>query len=286
MEMASNNSYIILDSGSGRKLENVGGYILDRPCAQAVWEKSLPERDWKNVHAVFSRDDNSGWIVKKKLPDEWNIEINGLKFLISPTDFGHLGVFPEHRFCWKWMAERIKNTRQRPRVLNLFSYSGAATLAALKAGAEITHVDASQKINDWAKRNVKLNGFDTSQVKWITDDVIKYLKREDKRNSHHDGIILDPPSFGRGSKGEVFKIDTHLPAIIKLCRAVLNDNPAFIVLTCHTPGYTPLTLKNILTQAMDGLKGEIETAELTLDQGETLLPIPAGYFAGWKRNGL
>jgi 23S rRNA (cytosine1962-C5)-methyltransferase len=281
--MNPSGTYSVLDSGSGRKLEKVGSFILDRPCAQAVWNKSVSENEWKNVHAIFSREGGNSWSYRKTLPREWVIEIDGLKFYISPTDFGHLGVFPEHRYSWGFMAELIKSADRKLRVLNLFSYSGAATLAACKAGAEVTHVDASQKINDLAKRNIILNELDPAKVKWITDDVIKYLKREEKRGSRYDGIILDPPSFGRGSKGEVFKIDTHLPEIIKLCRSVMNDNPSFIILTCHTPGYTPLTLKNILTQAMKGKGGEIETRELTLDRGESPLPIPAGYFAAWKR---
>ena len=151
---------------------------------------------------------------------------------------------------------------------------------------EVTHVDASQKINDWAKRNIILNDLEPSKVKWITDDVIKYLKREEKRGSRYDGIILDPPSFGRGSKGEVFKIDTHLPEIIQLCKSVLAEKPSFLILTCHTPGYTPLTLKNILTQAMAGKGGKIDTTELTLDNNEAPLPVPAGYFAAWTKDGI
>lgn len=277
-------SYSILDSGSGRKLESVGGYVLDRPCAQAVWNKSLSENLWKNADAVFSREGGSNWSFRKKLPTEWVIEIDKYKFYISPTDFGHLGVFPEHRHSWRFMDELIRGSKRKLRVLNLFSYSGAATLAALKAGAEVTHVDASQKINDLAKRNISLNGFEPSNVKWITDDVIKYLKREEKRNSRYDGIILDPPSFGRGAKGEVFKIDTHLPEMVSLCKSVLNEKPSFLILTCHTPGYTPMILKNILVQTMNENKGVIETSELTLDDGESPLPVPAGYFSAWRSN--
>lgn len=285
--MNPNGVYSVLDSGSGRKLEQVGGFILDRPCAQAVWEKSLPESVWKDVHAIFSREGGNNWSYRKTLPREWVIDIDGLKFNISPTDFGHLGVFPEHRYSWEFITNAITNSEKKLRVLNLFSYSGAATLAAFKAGAEVTHVDASQKINDLAKRNISLNGLEPSKIKWITDDVIKYLKREEKRSSSYDGIILDPPSFGRGTKGEVFKIDTHLPEIIKLCKAVLSANPSFIVLTCHTPGYTPLTLRNILHQTMKGKDGDIDTKELTLDkESASSLPVPAGYFAAWKRKGI
>lgn len=284
--MTDTKKYRLLDSGAGRKLENVGGFIIDRPCGQAVWDKTLPAEKWHDIHAVFSREGGNSWSYRKKLPHEWVIDIDGLQFYISPTDFGHLGVFPEHRYAWGWIADRIKNSDKPLKVMNLFSYSGAATLACAKAGADVTHVDASQKINDLAKRNAELNGLKDAKIRWITDDVIKYLKREEKRGSKYDGVILDPPSFGRGSKGEVFKIDTHLPTILKLIRQVLSHEPAFIVLTCHTPGYTPLTLKNLLTQMMAGTYGETETCELTLDKGETEIPVPAGYFAAWKKQGI
>ncbi|WP_303850778.1 class I SAM-dependent methyltransferase [Seleniivibrio woodruffii] len=284
--MSKSGSYRLLDSGLGRKLEDVGGFIIDRPCGQAVWEKTLKDGRWQEVHAIFSREGGSSWSYRKNMPAEWIIDLDGLKFYISPTDFGHLGVFPEHRYSWGWVRERIQNAKKPLRVLNLFSYSGAATLAAAKEGADVTHVDASQKINDLAKRNMKLNEINPQKVRFITDDVIKYLKREEKRGSKYDGVILDPPSFGRGSKGEVFKIDTHLPEILKLIKKVLNPNPSFVVLTCHTPGYTPMTLKNLLTQMMAGVNGDIETSELTLDRGETEIPVPAGFFAAWKQQGL
>lgn len=284
--MAQSKSYRLLDSGQGRKLEDVGGFIIDRPCGQAVWEKTLKDGRWQEVHAIFSREGGSSWSYRKNMPAEWIIELDGLKFHISPTDFGHLGVFPEHRYSWGWVRERIVNANRPLKVLNLFSYSGAATIAAAKEGAEVTHVDASQKINDLAKRNLKLNGLESSKVRFITDDVIKYLRREEKRGTKYDGVILDPPSFGRGSRGEVFKIDTHLPEILKLIKKVLHQNASFVVLTCHTPGYTPMTLKNLLVQMMAGTKGEIETSELTLDRGETEIPVPAGFFAAWKRQGL
>lgn len=284
--MTDNKSYRLLDSGNGRKLEKVGAYIIDRPCGQAVWEKSLDAEKWHDVHAVFSREGGNSWSYRKNLPNEWVIDIDNIKFYISPTDFGHLGVFPEHRFSWDYVTECIVNANRPLKVLNLFSYSGAATIAAAKAGAEVTHVDASQKINDLAKRNSELNGLDKNRIRFITDDVIKYLKREEKRGSKYDGVILDPPSFGRGSKGEVFKIDTHLPEILKLIRKVMSAKPAFIVLTCHTPGYTPMTLKNLLTQMMKGFDGDSDALELTLDKGETEIPVPAGFFASWKQRGL
>lgn len=276
-------SYRLLDSGQGRKLEQVGQYTVDRPCGQAVWEKTLPAEKWHHTHAVFSREGGNSWSYRKNMPNEWIIEIDGIKFHISPTDFGHLGVFPEHRFSWQYITDRIEASGRPLKVLNLFSYSGAASIAAAKAGADVTHVDASQKINDLAKRNAELNGIPGGKIRWITDDVIKYLKREDKRGSKYDGVILDPPSFGRGSKGEVFKIDTHLPEILKLIRNILSQKPAFIVLTCHTPGYTPMTLKNLLYQMMKDFNGASEACELTLDKGETEIPVPAGFFAAWKQ---
>lgn len=284
--MTDIKKYRLVDSGNGRKLENVGGFIVDRPCGQAVWDKTLPAEQWHDIHAVFSREGGNSWSYRKKLPHEWIIEIDGLKFYISPTDFGHLGVFPEHRLSWQWMTEKIKNSGKPLKIMNLFAYSGAASIACAKAGADVTHVDASQKINDLAKRNAQLNEIPGAKIRWITDDVIKYLKREDKRGTKYDGVILDPPSFGRGTKGEVFKIDTHLPEILKLIKHVLSSEPAFIVLTCHTPGYTPMTLKNLLIQMMHGTYGEIETCELTLDKGETEIPVPAGFFAAWKKQGI
>lgn len=284
--MSDNRKYSLLDSGGGRKLENVGGFIIDRPCGQAVWDKSLSSAQWHDIHAVFSREGGNSWSYRKKLPSEWVIDIDGLKFYISPTDFGHLGVFPEHRFAWDWMGQRIKNSKKKLKIMNLFAYSGAATLACAKYGAEVTHVDASQKTNDLAKRNAHLNTIQDGKIRWITDDVIKYLRREEKRGTKYDGVILDPPSFGRGTKGEVFKIDTHLPEILKLIKKVLSPDPAFVILTCHTPGYTPMTLRNLLIQMMGANSGEISTREMTLDKGESTLPLPNGFFAAWKNKDL
>lgn len=262
-------NYSLLDSGNGEKWEQFGDYSLIRPCPQAVWR---PEKNHWTAEGRFSRDETNRWKFMKKIPDEWTISLHGVQLKIAPTDFGHLGVFPEHALQWQWMRKRIdKNTK----VLNLFAYSGAATLAAAQEGASVCHLDASKGMVDWARENAKLNRLENAPIRWIVDDALKFLKREERRGQFYDGILLDPPTYGRGSKGEVFKIETDIMPLLEACKAVLSSTPRFIIFSCHTPGLTPLALGHLMHQIF---KTEAETGEMALTS-EGALSIPSGSFA-------
>ncbi len=255
------NGYQLLDSGDGRKWERFGEYILNRPSPTAVWRPSGKiEAD-----ATFSRDGGNKWTYTRKLPPSWTIELEGILLKIAPTEFGHLGVFPEHAKLWESIPSNSK-------VLNLFAYSGGATLAAAKKGCSVCHVDASKGIIEWAKENAALNQLEKGQIRWIVDDAIKFLKREVKRGSRYDAIILDPPSFGRGAKGEVFKIERDLYPLLEFCVECLSDTPKLFVLTCHTPGFTPTVLSQLLGQFFEG---KPDAFEMMLES-KGALSIPSG----------
>jgi 23S rRNA (cytosine1962-C5)-methyltransferase len=261
-------SYQLIDSGNELKWERFGPYTLCRPCPQAVWR---PQKKGE-ADASFSREGGSRWISQKKLPASWEIELCGVKMKIAPTDFGHLGLFPEHAALWQWMRERI---RKGDKILNLFAYSGGATLAAAQEGAEVCHLDASKGMVDWARENAARNGLEKAPIRWIVDDAVKFLKREEKRGSRYEGIILDPPTFGRGSKGEVFKIEQEILPLLEQCAAVLSARPRFVIFSCHTPGFTPLVLEHLMAQVF-GKKAEAN--EMVLESPGTL-PIPSGAVA-------
>jgi 23S rRNA (cytosine1962-C5)-methyltransferase len=282
----SETTYRLLDAGNSRKLEQFGPVVLDRPCAQAVWRPQLPEREWRQADARFSREDGNGWSIRGTLPESWQASIDGITFRLEATDFGHVGVFPEHLRSWRWLREFLGDDAKANAavsVLNLFAYSGGATLAAARLGCPVCHLDASRKMVAWARENAALNGLEEAPVRWIVDDVQKFLAREQRRESSYQGIILDPPSFGRGKRQELFKIDDHLLEILAQCRAVLAKDARFIFLSCHTPGYTPLVLNHLLSQAMAGLGGKVTAGEMVLGEGQDVLPVPSGTYAIWSR---
>lgn len=283
--MKSDNHYSLIDSGDGRKLERFGQYILARPASQAVWKPHYPDQ-WEKAHALFSRAEDNRWHHKISLPESWNIEVSGIRFQLRCTDFGHLGIFPEQRLAWEWIQETISSeitqTQRQINVLNLFAYSGGSTLAAAKAGAHVCHLDASPGMVAWAGDNARLNGLDKAPIRWIIDDVNKFLIRELKRGRKYDAIILDPPTFGRGSKGELFKIEEHLSPLLEKCRALLSDNPLFVLLSCHTPGITPMCLHHMMAQMMHDAPGNISIGEMLLDSiAEQTFPLPSGTYARW-----
>ena len=263
------NHYQLLDSGDGSKWERFGPHTLMRPCSQAVWRpSSKPPTD-----AQFNRDEK--WAFQKKLPKSWTVVHGGVEFQIAPTDFGHLGLFPEHADLWESMRPLIQ---KGSRILNLFAYSGGVTLAAAQQGAEVCHLDASKGMVDWARENAALNKLQNAPIRWIVDDALKFLKREKKRESFYDGIILDPPTFGRGSQGEVFKIEQDIIPLLQLCRELLTKSPRFVIFSCHTPGFTPLCMHHLLSQTMP--KGHIEAGEMS-PHSPGALSIPSGSFAKW-----
>lgn len=272
-------NYELLDSGLGRKLERFGPYIISRPSAQAVWQPFLSEEFWNKADAQFTREPDNRWIRKKNLKDVWQVEIANILFKISPTDFGHLGIFPEQKPFWEWIQTFI----QKPiRVLNLFAYSGGSTLAAAKAGAQVCHLDASKGMVTWARENAALNKLENAPIRWIIDDVNKFIGREIRRGSRYEGIILDPPSFGRGSRGEVFKIEEEIIPLLKNCRELLSDQPQFVLFSCHTPGFTPIVMEHLLKQTMQGLTGDLDSGEMTLTGKNGILPLPSGTYARWQ----
>ncbi|NCC52148.1 MAG: hypothetical protein EOM20_13150 [Spartobacteria bacterium] len=283
----ANDDYELLDSGDERKLERFGDYVLERPAGQAVWQPQAPER-WARADAAFDRKQGNRWLNRSRLPDHWVVNIAGIHFKLSGTDFGHLGVFPEQRESWEWVRQEVATahkTRKKPiSVLNLFAYSGGTTLAAAQAGAEVCHLDASKGMVDWARENAALNKLADAPIRWIVDDVLRFLVREARRGHTYDGIVLDPPSFGRGKKGEVFKIQRHLPELLRLCYALLPERPVFLLLSCHTPEYSAGILRNLLEQLMREKGGRAVCGEMLLTgSSPAVMPLPNGSFARWAQ---
>ncbi len=265
-------TYALIDSGSEQKFERFGEYTLIRPCPQAMWRPKHPDR-WKSADAIFTREQEKSWRMNRSLPASWVVEIGKVRFKLALTDFGHLGAFPEHSFLWTSMRPMI---REKMRILNLFAYSGGVTLAAAQEGAQVCHVDASKGMVDWARENAALNGLEKAPIRWIVDDVIKFLKREINRKSFYDGIILDPPTFGRGNKGEVFKIERDLLTLLELCNDLLSERRQFLILSCHTPLISPLVLQNIMEQVVG--KDLLKTDEMLLS-APGAFSIPSGCYA-------
>lgn len=284
MKTAMTDGYELLDSGAFQKLERFGKVVLARPCAQAVWRQTRPASDWQHATATFFRDGGNQWRGRDRLPETWELNVDGVRFMLSSTDFGHLGIFPEQRDQWQRIREVCASYRQRhgraPRVLNLFAYSGGSTLAAALAGAEVVHVDASKGMVDWARKNATLNGLEDKPVRWIVDDVTKFLDREHRRERTYDLIILDPPSYGRGAKGEIFKIENDLPPLLALIGKLMSPEPLGVLLSCHTPELTPISLHHLLLQQF-GKNGTLDHGEMQLRGSDQVLPVPSGSFCWW-----
>ena len=276
------DQYELLDSGNGKKLERFGDIVLERPCAQAVWNPTHPAR-WDQADARFDRINGLNWQGRGQLSSSWNVEIAGVVMKLSATDFGHLGVFPETRALWNWIRDTLSGFKKRRgeelQFLNLFAYSGGATLAAAQGGAACCHLDASRGMVDWARENAVLNSLQEASIRWIVDDVIKFLRREVRRGNRYDGILLDPPSFGRGKKGELYKIEESLRETLDLVYQVLSDDPAFVLLTSHTPGFSPIVLRNLLQQYR--ADGQFECGEMLLTGKSDVMELPNGNWARW-----
>lgn len=286
--VSSSADYALLDSGGFQKLERFGPVVLSRPCAQAVWHPTLPRHEWQNATATFFRDGGNQWRGRDRLPESWTINVDGTRFQLSSTDFGHLGIFPEQRDQWRRIREvctAYQTRHQRSaRVLNLFAYSGGSTLAAAHAGAEVCHVDASKGMVEWARQNAAINQLQDRPVRWIVDDVTKFLERELRRERRYDLIILDPPSYGRGAKGEVFKIENDLPNLLSLLAKLTSDEPLGVLLSCHTPELTPISLHHLLLQAFGSRGGHFEQGEMQLRGADNVLPVPSGGFCWWLKD--
>ncbi len=281
-------SYELLDSGDGKKLERYGEYVLSRPDPQALWKPLLSANEWNKADGQFIRNGKkTEWKTKNSLPETWTMSFGGLVFEIAPTTFKHTGLFPEHAATWDWMREQIKARMAQPsapvpKVLNLFGYTGGASLACAQAGASVCHVDGSKLAIEWAKRNQKLSGLPADSVRWILDDVILFLKREVRRGNTYDAIIMDPPAFGRGPDGEVWKIEEQFQDLLELCRKVLSPNPLFIVINGYASGFSAIAYHNNLIPFQREFGGTIEDGELTIQESGSGRLLPCGIFARWS----
>ncbi len=275
-------NYELIDSGNRRKLEKFGDYILVRPAPVAIWKPVFPEDEWKKADAVFSRKNGDDAGSAKRLPESWPTEIEGLTFKTSLTDFGHLGVFPEHRLLWKRLREIVSKSRRNDlAILNLFAYTGGATLSLASENTRICHLDASPPAVSWAKENAALNRMENYPIRWIVDDARKFVGREIKRGVRYDAVILDPPSFGRGNKGQVFKIEDDLYPLLQSCSRLLSDNPLFVCLSSHTAGFTGPVLGNILNQIFSASRGgKVESGDMLI-YSKRSFPLSLGTYAVW-----
>jgi len=277
--------YELLDSGDGSKLERYGPYILARPEAEAVWSRALPPAEWDRAHAVFqpSREESGGqWKVLREMPPRWILDYDGLKCWIQTTASRHVGVFPEQAVQWDWIEDQVQAARHPVKVLNLFGYTGIASLAAARAGAAVTHVDASKKVIGWARENQTLSGLDDRPVRWILDDALKFVRREARRSSHYDGLILDPPKFGRGPKGEVWEFYKLLPMLLAECRPLMSSHPRFIILTAYAVKASSITLQQALEEMMAGWEGRVTAGEVTLAEKSAGRLLSMAVFARWQ----
>jgi len=286
--MSAANEYTLLDSGNFRKLERVGNYVLVRPALQALWKPQLPESEWKRADATFIRDESGKgeWSFNRKLPDQWLVHVHKIPFLVRLTDFGHIGLFPEHFQELDLLKKAISSSEEKPfKCLNLFAHTGGLTLQLANAGAHLVHLDASKKSVDWARENAQAAGLEAKPVRWIVDDVRKFVGKEIRRGSTYDGIILDPPSFGRGAQKEVWKIEDDLSKLLSDLEKVCSDNFSFLLLTCHTPGITGLVLQNLISQVFTK-KGILKSGELALKEEKGPRLLPSGSFCLWLREGI
>ena len=286
MNIANNwEDYKIIDMADGQKLEKWGDIILSRPDPQIVWKnKSYPD-EWKKANAIYSRSKTGGgsWEYKKKIPSAWQIKYKDLTFNIKPMGFKHTGLFPEQAVNWDWMRNKIKNANREIKVLNLFAYTGGATVACLSAGASVCHVDSSKGMVSWAKENVTSSGLADKKVRYIVDDVGKFVNREIRRGNKYDAIIMDPPSYGRGANGEVWQFENNIYDLVELCTKVLSDKPLFLLINSYTTGISSSVLANILNLTVSKkYNGKVESGEIGLPMEKSSLVLPAGIFGRWE----
>lgn len=273
-------SYALLDSGDFQRLEQVGPYRLVRQATQAFWPKCLDEAIWRQADAVHVRSHSGGghWEFARGIPKSWDVEVESFQFKIKPTPFGHVGLFAEQSGQWSWIRRAVG--RSTPTVLNLFGYTGGSTLAAARAGARVIHVDASKGVVAWARENAARNQLADCPIRWIVEDVPRFVQRELKRGRRVGGVILDPPTFGRGAGGQQWKIERDLVPLLVLLRR-LADPLRFILLSCHTPGYSPVGLIELMTQIFALDRTAIECGEMTIPHQDAERVLPSGTFARW-----
>ena len=270
--------YEVIDCTDGEKLERWGDYLLVRPDPQVIWTTPKNHKGWKKMNGHYHRSNKGGgeWEFFG-LPEQWSISYKSLTFNLKPFSFKHTGLFPEQAANWDWFSDLIKKADRPVKVLNLFAYTGGATLAAAAAGASVTHVDASKGMVGWAKENAVSSGLGDAPIRWIVDDCVKFVEREIRRGNHYDGIIMDPPSYGRGPKGEVWKIETSIYPLIQLCSQLMSDNPLFFLINSYTTGLQPAVLNYMISTAILPKTGGVVTAdEIGLPVSGNGLVLPCG----------
>lgn len=280
--------YRLLDATDGFRLESWGGVILVRPDPQVVWKFERKSPLWNNAHRVYHRSSSGGghWEYRKKFADRWNVDYDTLKFAVSPTGFKHTGLFPEQATNWDEYAKMIKKENRQINVLNLFGYTGGATLACAAAGAKVCHVDSSKGMVQWGKENAALSGLSGAPIRWIVDDCMKFVAREIRRGNKYDGIIMDPPSYGRGPNGEVWKLEENIFYLLDMCSQILSDDPLFVAVNSYTTGVSPSVMEYMLSVMLkDRYKGRVKAEEIGLVVESTGMALPCGSTAFWKKEG-
>lgn len=283
------NDYQVVDCSSGEKLERWGDYILVRPDPQVIWNTQKSNAAWKKPNAHYHRSTKGGgeWEFFH-LPEQWDIRYSlsigkELTFQLKPFSFKHTGLFPEQATNWDWFSSLIKNAGRPVKVLNLFAYTGGATLAAAAAGASVTHVDASKGMVNWAKENAVSSGLIDAPIRWIVDDCVKFVEREIRRGNHYDAIIMDPPSYGRGPKGEIWKIEDSIHSLIQLCSQLLNEQPLFFLINSYTTGLAPAVLTYMISvEIKSRYQGQVHSEEIGLPVASTGLVLPCGASGRWQ----
>lgn len=277
--------YELLDASDGERLERWGRFVLRRPDPQIIWKNSASHKLWKRADAIYTRSVKGGgeW-TRNNLPEQWNIKYGELTFCLKPMGFKHTGLFPEQAANWDWFSELIRNAGRPIRVLNLFAYTGGATVASAKAGASVVHVDASKGIVAQAKENAALSGLAEAPIRYIVDDCKKFVEREIRRGHTYDGIIMDPPSYGRGPNGEVWKLEDNIGELISLTSGLLSDDPLFFLVNSYTTGLSPLTMSYLMElQIRSRFGGSIESGELGLRVSQTGAYLPCGASSRWTK---
>ena len=296
LESSRWKEYALLDSGDGLKLERFGKYVFARPESQAMWKRALEENEWRNADAVFvptGEESGGHWDLKKKIDEQWTLHYplplssKSLSFKVMTTPGRHLGVFPEVAAHWDWFSQlinhRVQGERGEVNVLNLFGYTGLASLAAAAAGAKVTHVDASKKSVGWARENQALSKLTEASIRWIVDDATKFVQREARRGVKYDGIILDPPKFGRGPKGEVWEVYKSLPDLLENCRACLSANPLFVVTTVYAVRASAIHVAQAMEDMMEGFGGRIDSGELVTREQSAGRLLSQAVYARWEK---
>ena len=286
MNIANNwKDYEILDMADGEKLERWGNIFLVRPDPQIIWKEKIFPNKWKKINARYNRSKTGGgsWEYTSNLPKAWQIKYKNLTFNIKPMGFKHTGLFPEQAVNWDWMIDKIQKEKREIKVLNLFAYTGGATVACLSAGASVCHVDSSKGMTAWAKENVISSGLEKKNVRYIVDDVLKFVAREIRRGNKYDAIIMDPPSYGRGANGEVWKFEENIDELIKLCSKLLSENPLFFLVNSYTTGISATVIENILKMNLKIKNGKYSSGEIGLPMTDSKLTLPCGIFAKWEK---